>query len=111
MLHLDDTPACSSTGTKGIPCPFCKQWVFNPKGIVIEDKPGLQWKCIHCEAGFTSNGSFEEPGEDKKSYKEKIIAKLLEEGNCENIVKIFATSSKKPPIFIEQALRELLNDI
>ena len=111
MHHIDECPSKSSLGKVGIVCPFCKRWVFSPKAIEVENNPRLQWHCVYCEANFTSNPPFEEPGEDKESYKEKIIQKLLEEGNCESIVRIFATSSKKPPVFLEDELRNLLKSI
>lgn len=108
MYSIDKTPSCSHKGKLGIPCPFCKKWIFNPKGTVVEDTAKLQWFCIYCNAEFLSEPPFEEPGEDKESYKEKIILKLLEVDNCVNII---FTSSKKPPVFNEEALRELLKEV
>ena len=69
---------------------------------------------LHLDEYATSAGSkpvFNELGETKESYKEKIIRKLLEEGVCEAIVRVYATSSKRPPVFMEDELRDLLEDL
>lgn len=112
MLHLDDVPHRSREGRLGIICPCCKNWVFGAKGIEDENKTAkLEWRCVHCSASFSSNPPFEEPGEDKESLKEKIVLLLLAQGNCEAVVRIFATSTKRPPEFIEEELRNLLKTI
>ena len=111
MLHLDEYATSAGLGKTAISCPFCKSPVFGPKGIDTNGEPRLAWHCIHCQADFSSKPVFNELGETKESYKEKIIRKLLEEGVCEAIVRVYATSSKRPPVFIEDELRDLLEDL
>ena len=111
MYHVEEAPTRSAKGRTGIVCQFCKNWVFNPKGITYEGEARLEWRCIHCQATFSSVPPYETPGEDKDTFKERIITTLLEEGNCEKIVRVFATSSKRPPEFIENELRKLLGDV
>jgi transposase-like protein len=111
MLYIEEAPTRSAKGRIGIVCNFCKNWVFNPKGFTHEGEARLEWRCIHCQATFSSPPPYETPGEDKESFKEKIVTLLLEEGNCEKVVKIFATSSKKPPQFIEEELRNLFSNL
>ena len=111
MYHLDEHAICSNNGRTGIACPFCKTWVFNPTATTEDNEARLAWRCVQCNAIFTSKPPFHEPGDDKESFKEKIILLLLEEGNCERVVKLFATSSKRPPIFVETQLRSLLKNV
>jgi len=112
MYHVEEAPTRSKQGRTGIVCPFCKNWVFNPKGIETQEgEARLEWRCIYCQITFSSTPPYETPGEDKNTFKERIITTLLEEGNCEKVVKIFATSSKKPPEFNEKELRKILNDL
>ena len=111
MYVLEEAPSRSNVGRIGIVCPFCKNWVFGGKGIELDGEAKLEWHCIRCNAIFASNPPYENPGVSKDEFKEKIIQLLLQEGNCELVVKIFATSSKKPPEFIEEALRDLLSGV
>jgi hypothetical protein len=111
MFIVDEVPVKDSNGRTGIICRYCKNWIFGPKPVEIDGSPRLEWHCIHCNAALASLPPYEEPGEDKESFKEKIILKLLEQGNCEEVVKIFATASKKPPEFIESKLRKILSDL
>jgi transposase-like protein len=111
MFHIDECASRSNLGRIAIGCPFCKNPVFGPQGIEEDGIPKLKWLCIHCKATFTSNPPYEDSGESRESFKEKIIQTLLQEGNCELVIKIFATSSKKPPMFIEEALRDLLSGV
>ena len=111
MYHLDEPASRSNLGRIAIGCPFCKNPVFGPSGIDENGKPALKWYCIHCKSTFTSDPPYEESGESKEAYKEKIIMKLLEAGKCEQVVRIFATSTKKPPIFLEDELRKLLSGV
>jgi transposase-like protein len=111
MFDLDEYAQSTGIGKVAISCPFCKASVFNPIPLVNGKEARLQWYCVHCQAKFTSKPPANEIGETKASYKEKLILRLLEQGNCENIVKIYAVASKRPPIFLEEKLRELLNDL
>ena len=111
MHHLNQCASHSPEGRAGIECPFCKEWVFNPEATELPIGPALKWHCIKCSAKFTSLPPFEGSGESKESYLEKIINKLLEDGNCEKVVKLFAVASKRPPLFIEKELRNLLSTI
>ena len=111
MLHMDEYATSAGLGKTAISCPYCKSPVFGPKGIQVDGEPRLAWHCIHCQADFSSKPVYNELGETTESYKEKIIQRLLEEDNCENIVRVYATSTKKPPVFKEDELRELLKDV
>ena len=111
MLHIDECATCSIVGRTAIECPFCKGLCFNPKAHDEDGIPRLEWFCVHCHAKFTSNPPYEAPGETPESLKEKIILKLLEVGICEKVVRIYATSSKKPPVFLEDELRKMLGEV
>ena len=111
MYHYDEAATRSGLGRIAICCPMCKSVCYGPHGVEENGKPILLWYCVHCNAKFSSNPPYTDSGISKEEFKEKIIQLLLEDGKCEQVVKIFATSSKKPPIFIEENLRELLSNL
>lgn len=96
-----------SLGRVGLICPFCKEWIFGPKPIEIDDKPHLQWKCIKCGAEVASFPPYESAGQDKDSFKEEVITTLLSDGVCKKLVRIV----NKEAMFNEKALRTLFETL